>query len=198
MEIEQVFQDIYDNRKWGTNFANMGSSGPGSNMSQAREYFTFLQEFIDINEIKSIQDIGCGDFQFMRHLKLPEGCKYLGIDCVKSLIKFNNKEFGTENIKFKYKELSKHTFDYADLYILKDTLQHLNNDILYNFLDYVTENKLCKYLLITNCNHQQYDDQDLEKIGETRPLNGRMYPLKKYNPVILKEYNGKQVNLITL
>ena len=198
MEIEETFNDIYSKRKWGTNFANMGSSGPGSHMSQAREYFEFLQDFINHNEIKSIQDIGCGDFQFMRHLKLNDSTNYLGIDCVKSLVKFNNKEFGKSNIKFKYKEISKHTFEYSELYILKDTLQHLTNDIVYNFLDYITENKLAKYILITNCNHQKSDDEDVEKIGETRPLNGRMLPLKRYNPIILKEYNGKQVCLIVV
>jgi hypothetical protein len=196
MEIESVFKDIYKNRKWGTNFANMGSSGPGSDVSQAKEYFDLLQEFIDVNDIKSIQDIGCGDFQFMRNLVLKSETSYLGVDCVKSLVKFNNKQFGKENIKFKYKELSKHSFDYSELYILKDTLQHLTNEILYNFLDYITKAKLAKYILITNCCNQQVEDQDVPSIGQTRPLNAKMFPLKKYNPVILKEYNGKQVCLI--
>jgi hypothetical protein len=108
-KIEETFNEIYEDKKWGVNFANMGSSGPGSNMIQAREYMEYLQVFIHLNKIKSITDVGCGDFQFMRHVNL-KNIRYLGVDCVKSLIKYNNKTFGNEkNIVFKYKELSKHT-----------------------------------------------------------------------------------------
>jgi len=196
-DVEQVFTEIYKDKKWGINFANMGSSGPGSDLSNVREYMEFLQVFINLNKIQSIMDVGCGDFQFMRHMDLRK-VKYTGVDCVKSVVKFNNKEFGSDNISFKYKDLSRHTFDYADLYILKDVLQHLSNEMIYNFLDYITESKLAKYIIITNCMDQVEEDQDVPSIGETRFLDGKMFPLKKYNPIILKEYNSKQVCVIKL
>jgi isocitrate dehydrogenase kinase/phosphatase len=65
-----------------------------------------------------------------------------------------------------------------------------------NFLDYIITSKLAKYILITNCFKQISNDQDVEKIGETRELDAFMYPLKRYNPIVLKEYKGKQVCLV--
>jgi hypothetical protein len=198
MEIEQVFNDIYDNKRWGE-YDSRGSSGPGSHISQARPFLEFIQDFIDANskEIKTIYDIGCGDMQYTRHLDLSK-VNYTGVDCVKSVIKQNKLIFETENVKFKYKEISRHKFDYADLYIIKDVLQHLNNEIVYNFLDYITEEKLAKYIVICNCCDQKEDDEDVPEIGQTRPLDGNFLPLKKYNPIVLKKYSTKQICLIVV
>jgi len=197
MNLTSIFENIYENKKWGINFANMGSSGPGSHISQVKEYMLILQEFLDNNNVKSVIDIGCGDFQFMRHMNL-KNVQYTGIDCVEKLIIFNKKHFEKENITFLHRELSEHEFDFAELYLIKDVLQHLSNDIICDFLDYIVIQKLAKYIIITNCSNQDFDNQDVESIGQTRPLNAKLFPLKKYNPVVLKEYNGKQVSLIII
>lgn len=195
MEIEKTFNDIYDQKKWGE-FEGEPSSGPGSSLIHARPFLDFLQNFINANGGISILDVGCGDFQYTRHLDLSGIKKYLGVDVVKSIIKVNKQKFGTDNVKFKYRDLTKHQFEYHDLYIVKDTLQHLNNHMVYSFLDYIVNEKLAKYIIICNCSNQEYDDQDLSEIGQTRPLNAKYYPLKKYSPFIVKEYSTKQISVI--
>lgn len=196
MEIEKTFNDIYDQKRWGE-FEGRASSGPGSSLIHARPFLDFLQNFINANKGISILDVGCGDFQYARHLDLS-GTEYLGVDVVKSVIKVNKQKFGTSNIKFKYRDLTKHQFEFHDLYIIKDTLQHLTDQMVYSFLDYIINEKLAKYIIICNCCNQEKDDPDLSEIGGTRPLNAKFYPLKKYNPFIVKEYNGKQISVINV
>lgn len=199
--IERKFNYIYDNCKWGINEDNRGSSGPGSHITNVRPYLELVQNFIVANGIKSITDVGCGDFQFTKYFDFyrndDSDISYTGVDCVKSLIKYNKQKYGKKNVKFLYKEISKHSFEYSDLFIIKDVLQHLPNEILYNFLDYIVSEKLAKFIIVCNCKEQSEENQDLSEIGQTRPLDANMLPLKKYNPLIIRNYHTKQVSIIT-
>lgn len=83
-EAGDVFRKKYedDASDWGKN------SGPGSHPYHTIDYVAFLSKFIHMNNIRSIVDIGCGDWQFSQNINF-QGTKYLGLDIVSSVIERN-------------------------------------------------------------------------------------------------------------
>jgi len=91
------------------------------------DYRAFLERFLHLNNIGSIVDIGCGDWQFLRFVNLA-GVRYHGFDVVESVIERNRRLYAAENISF---DMIPDDFDdvpLADLLIMKDVLQHLSNE----------------------------------------------------------------------
>ena len=77
----------------------------------------------------------------------------------------------------------------SDLYIIKDTLQHLKLVDIYDFLDKLVLKKF-KYIIITNNGAQYNDNLELNNVISGRGLNSNFLPLKKYNAEPLLEYYG--------
>ena len=80
---------------------------------------------------------------------------------------------------------------------MKDVIQHWSLHNIYNFLDYLIENKNFKYILICNCCYQKQDNTDIED-GDFRELSCQYFPLKKYNPIKLYNYKSKEVCVIQI
>lgn len=59
--MEEVFTNIYETKYWGD---SEFYSGPGSEVFYLKDnYVPFLKQFILDNSIKSIVDLGCGNFK---------------------------------------------------------------------------------------------------------------------------------------
>ena len=196
MEATQAFNDIYKNRRWGVNSDGDPSSGPGSHPSNVVPYVEYLQRFMKDNNVKTIVDVGCGDWQFARYINW-DGVEYLGVDCVKSVLQRNIKRFAKDNVDFALGDLTNDEdlqhFPTADLYIVKDVLQHLPNRVVYRFLDDIKPK--VKYILVTNCCDQARDEDDAD-FGETRPLNSSKTPLRRYNAEPQLNFFTKETSLI--
>jgi len=93
--MKKVFKKIYSKGGW-----DEKGSGPGSTKEYTKGYRRFLQNFLKSKKIKSVIDLGCGDWQFSKLINW-EGIHYLGIDLVPSIIKSNKKKYGKKNIHFK-------------------------------------------------------------------------------------------------
>ena len=145
MNIKEIFTGVYDSKAWQSNIAGT-LSGPGSAIECSQEYITFLNKFITTRNINSILDLGCGDFNLMRHLDL--NCiDYLGIDVVDSVINQNKNTY--PNLSFICDDIT--NFDTItktfDLYLIKDVLQHLSFDTINKIINKLPQNV---YILITN------------------------------------------------
>ena len=193
-----VFTSIYEDNKWGNNGSTTykGSSGFGSSLTFNKEkYIPFIIDFIKGNNIETVVDLGCGDWQ-SSHLIYQEfdNIKYTGYDAYEKVIINNKTNYPQYN--FVHLDIVNNIdqIEKADLCIIKDVLQHWPTQDIYKLLDQITHNKF-KYILITNCRTQNYDDQDIV-IGEWRQLTANMNPLKKYNPIVLMYYNTKEISLI--
>jgi 2-polyprenyl-3-methyl-5-hydroxy-6-metoxy-1,4-benzoquinol methylase len=92
----KIFNTIYKYNLW------LFGSGSGSLAINNKPYINFLQNFIKEKSIKSIIDIGCGDWQLFEKINLSN-TKYLGLDLVESVIEANKKKYGNSNVQFQYK-----------------------------------------------------------------------------------------------
>ena len=143
---EDVFSSIYQNKVWGVNEEGEGFSGGGSLVENAQPYMDFLVKFMKEHEIQSVVDVGCGDWEFSRHIDWS-GIDYFGYDVVPFVIEKNIKRYGAPNIHFAFANMVSQDLPKADLLLCKHVLQHLSNKDISAFISQFSKYKYC---LITN------------------------------------------------
>lgn len=143
---QEVFTQIYERGEWGKNALGEGCSGEGSSVCNAKPYMEFLQDFLQEYEIKSVVDVGCGDWEFSKYLDWS-GIRYTGIDVVKSVIEKNSQNFGEPTVTFICADAAQLNLPKTDLLICKDVLQHLP---LKDIFALCSQFSNFKYCLITN------------------------------------------------
>ena len=139
----EAFTSIYRDRSWG----GTSRSGPGSDPRRLRPYLKLVTAFIRDNNVRSVVDIGCGDWAFARRIDWS-GVDYTGIDVVPELVDRLNETFGQDEIRFLCADLVSSPLPSADLCIIKDVLQHLPNESVQRFLASLP--KCFKHAIITN------------------------------------------------
>lgn len=164
--INNIFDTIYETNAWGN------GSGSGSKESLNVEYVSFLQDFFKKFNIKTISDVGCGDWQFSKNIDFS-GISYTGYDVANFVITRNLKNFWAHNINFICYDGDFDKVKDADLLICKDVLQHLDNDKISHFIANLPR---FKYALIAN---DLLDSPSLNaqiNTGQYRPLDLRKEP----------------------
>ena len=164
---KERFTKIYDIVYWGN---KNHTSGWGSVRKNAIPYLEYLQNFIDTKEgIKTIVDLGCGNWELMQHINIPQHINYLGVDIVDSVIEDNIKKYSKENIKFEsvndVAELKKYK---ADLLIIKDVMLCWDNKTIQYFIKEILPN--FKYAILVNYYDPNQENRDIDT-GDLRPLN---------------------------
>ena len=213
-EYIEAFTRVYETHIWGDNNdpTYQGSSGVGSDIRyNSKTYVPFLRNFIKKYKIKSVDDLGCGDFRIGLLIYNDLNVNYLGYDAYKKVIDHNLdrfKDYGGA-YRFIHSDFSsihdRHNIEPADLCIIKDVIQHWPTANIISFMDYIIASKKFKYILICNCykgdqpgrqNDASYR-RDI-KPGEFSSLSIKHYPLNKYNGEILYTWDTKEVFLITI
>lgn len=166
---KEVFTEIYDKNIW-------GGSGGGSSPENTVEYRILLQKFMLDHKIRSVVDWGCGDWSFSRLMDWTD-VWYVGVDCVDSVIKDNQKKYGKQFINFHSPEYN----NGASMLILKDVLQHWTNDEIVKFIDECRG----KFKYIWICNTLYEGDRPDILAGDCCGMSAKFEPLKRYNPEIL-------------
>ena len=200
--MEKIFTNVYETKLWGdnNNIEYNGSSGGGSTLDFNKDtYVLFLKQFIIDNKIKNVVDLGCGDFICGKLIYDDLDISYTGYDTYKNVIDYNSTQHLLPKYSFIHLDFcnNKKKIINADICILKDVIQHWSLNNIYNFLDYIIQNKKFKYILICNCCNQYHDNTDI-KDGDFRPLSCDYLPLKKYNPIKLYNYHTKEVSVIKI
>jgi SAM-dependent methyltransferase len=150
---KKAFSEIYTTHKiWGS---PEHSSGLGSIKKYAIPCIEYIQNFINTTKIDSIFDFGCGNWELMQNISIPQTIQYYGVDVVDSVIQENKKEYEKQNIHFICTDSTEDFKKYkGDLLIAKDVLgcwniekiQYFFQNILPNFkyailVDYYSINK---------------------------------------------------------
>jgi SAM-dependent methyltransferase len=157
-DVRAVFDTIYARAIWG------GGSGGGSDVQVAVPYMAYVQHLLGRFAIRSIVDLGCGDWRFSKHLDLSSR-EYLGVDIVASVIAANTKAYGSDHVRFEVADAITFDIPDCDLLVCKDVLQHLSNANVRAILD---RSRAARFALFTNDYHPANEDCPN---GSTRPLD---------------------------
>lgn len=157
-DLKSTFETIYDRSMWG------GGSGAGSDLPNNILYVAYVQHLIGRFSVRSIIDLGCGDWRFSRFIDFAK-CQYHGVDIVTSVILENQKRYTKNNISFAVEDITEFDFPACDLLLCKDVLQHLSNKNVSTILHRI---KTARVALLTNDYHPA--NNDVEN-GSTRPLD---------------------------
>lgn len=195
--LHEIFSNIYHQKLWGANAQGAGCSGSGSTLETTQEYRSLLELFLEVFEIKTVVDLGCGDWEFSR--VIPWGTiDYKGFDVVASVIERNIQKYSKNRISFAVLDATQEELPTADLLICKDVLQHLSN---FDVAKIVTQFKKYKYCIITNdvyAHTLSSDNSDIIR-GDYRPLDITAAPFNVSGSKLLVYKSGyvtKQVVLI--
>lgn len=184
-KIRNAFQDVYREDRWSN------SSGPGSLPSSTIEYRSFVESFIFANSVKTITDLGCGDWQFSRFMNWSE-VNYVGLDVVPDLIERNNQLYSPSNIEFRLSEGTE-SLPGGDLLIAKEMLQHLPNKLIAEYLNVIVAKY--KYALLTNSvAPSEGTNMDIEP-GQYRPLRLDIEPFNTKGAVVFTYFPRNNIQM---
>lgn len=180
--MEEAFTKIYEKNRWGN------GSGSGSNMSpDNKKYIEILESILKDYKIKTICDIGCGDWRFSKYINFND-YEYKGIDCVKSVIDNNIKEYNKKNIKFEHKAVEDNYFPSGyDLIIIKDVIQHWEDEDIIKYMNNLINNN--KYVFTTN-GYKFMRDKTKNSIKK-RDINNNY----RYFPVDIDKYPLNSIDM---
>lgn len=168
---EELFTKYYRNNSWN---GKESLSGPGSDYEQTKFLIPELSILLKDLKIKSILDVPCGDFNWMKKVDL-ENIKYVGGDIVKEMIHKNNKTYKTKNISFEVINVIESILPKSDLVIVRDCFVHLPNKEIFKALRNI-KNSESKYLLTTNFTWKSLDNNWDINVGSWRRLNLQQEP----------------------
>lgn len=143
--VEDIFTNIYKRNTWG---GDPGSyySGEGTHNSNTQLYIDHVKNFIKDHSLASLLEVGCGDFSIMKKVLEGSDVTYLGVDVVDGLILYHQQNHQTNRFQFKKLNAIEEPLPEADLVIIRQVLQHLNNDHISKILRKLSK---FRYALIT-------------------------------------------------
>lgn len=128
--VEEVFTDIYLNRRWGGR-PDEFCSGSGTRDARVVDaYVGAVAEWLQKQaggEGLVVVDLGCGDFTVGRQLVAYCSC-YVGVDVVKPLIEHHQSNFAGATIEFAHLNIITDELPEGDVCLVRQVLQHLSNN----------------------------------------------------------------------
>ncbi len=185
------FASIYKNDGFNHTKQSPSKSGPGSDLIQTEEIRKKLPQILSDYNIKSLLDLPCGDFYWMRNIDLSK-INYIGGDIVPLIIKNNNSKYKTNNISFKEIDIVFDTLENVDLIIVRDLFVHLKFSQILKAIDNIKSSK-SKYLLVTSFVDLK-DNKDIKISSQWRPLNMEKAPFNFPKPLTIINENCKEAN----
>lgn len=163
---KDLFTEYYYNNSWS---GKESLSGPGSDYEQTKYLIPELQILLKDLKIKTMLDVPCGDFNWMRRVDLSN-ITYTGGDIVDKLISNNNKKYKAKNISFKSIDVVKDNLPEVDLIMVRDCFVHLPNKDILKAINNIIDSK-SKYLLTTNFMWKSPEANKDIAVGAWRRLN---------------------------
>jgi len=176
--MKAKFSEAYHNSKY---FGRDSVSGPGSDHTQTSVIRQEIPILIKEINARSLLDAGCGDFCWIKEIKLPLD-KYIGVDIVPDLIAQNQQKYRNEIREFITLNITKDNLPQVDIIICRDCLVHLSfKDIISAIRNFKASNS--KYLLTTTFTGL-LSNRDIIT-GKWRPINLQLSPFNFPKPVKL-------------
>ncbi|MDO6738515.1 class I SAM-dependent methyltransferase [Wenyingzhuangia sp. 2_MG-2023] len=132
---KDAMSQIYEKKLWGGSgcdfYSGDGSHNPEIVDPYKNSVLLFLASF---KNPLIVCDLGCGDFNIGKEL-VAHTQKYIAVDIVENLIKYNKEKYKTENLEFHCLDIAKDVLPAGDCAIVRQVLQHLSNAEVQGVLD---------------------------------------------------------------
>jgi glycosyltransferase involved in cell wall biosynthesis/SAM-dependent methyltransferase len=145
-DMASIFGEIYEKKMWGGETAPRWYSGRGSNDENTEQYREYLQQFIQKYDVKSVVDVGCGDFR-LGQLMDWSGLSYTGVEVVPELVERNAELYASPNVKFIEGDITEDELPEGELCLVRQVFQHFSNSAIQAALPKLRK---FKYVLITD------------------------------------------------
>jgi SAM-dependent methyltransferase len=169
--LGERFTAVYKNRVWLTGRSNGSLSGWGSELENTKSVRAQLPELLNSLGTRSLLDVGCGDFTWMKGVAYP--FRYFGIDIVPDVIENNNALHRSEQRLFAVMDATRDPLPQADAILCREVLFHLSFADIRRLIKNVRRSG-GSYLIATNDNDLKYNADIIS--GDFRLLNVHKSP----------------------
>ena len=176
--LGEVFAKVYRTNFWGSPDS---CSGAGSDLIQTAEIRKRIPEVIAHLGARTMLDIPCGDFHWMKEVDL--NVEYIGADIVEELMRRNQESFSTPLRRFAVCDITRGPLPTVDLVLCRDLLVHLCYRDAFAALRNLRLSGSA-YLLTTTFTERSHNF-DIPTTGKWRPLNLRLAPFNFGKPLLL-------------
>ena len=197
-----VFKSILKSFHWRDyNKPKLGESvsGLGSDLDICEKLITDLHFFMDKHKIKTILDLACGDFNWMRKLiELHTNIQaYRGLDIVDEIVEKNNISYSNEKIRFVNCDVVQDDLpNNFDLVIIRDFFIHISNKDINEVI--LKVKKINARYMAINTQSTVEKNIDLFAFGHHRDINIEKTPFNLNNPYLkLKDFD-RELNVYDL
>ncbi len=167
---KELFTTIFRTNHWGS---KESVSGPGAEMKPTRKIRRVLPKIIKRYHIRSMLDIPCGDFNWMKAVDLRRLDEYTGADIVSELIASNIKKYSDGQKKFIELDIINNPLPRVDLIFCRDCFVHLSNKDICKALKNIK--KSGSAFLLTTTFIREDKNKDTRE-GKWRPINLNIKP----------------------
>jgi len=186
----EIFESIYHTNLWGDSNSR---SGPGSNLIQTEQIRQAIPRLLKEYHVKTLLDIPCGDFHWMKELDLPLD-KYTGADIVDAIVKDNHSLYATDKREFIHLDILKDNLPKVDLILCRDLFGHFSFKDVKAALTNIKASG-SKYLLTTTYVETEVNEHIFT--GLFRPINMEKAPFNFPKPVdIIHENCTEDIRLL--
>jgi hypothetical protein len=183
------FTRIYETNYWASSESR---SGEGSSLEATIDVRRALESFLADHHVQSMLDVPCGDFNWMRHVKMS--ATYVGGDVVPALISKNRDLHSTPRRAFEVVDLTRSNLPRCSFVFTRDCLNHLSIRDIFLALANIRLSG-AEYLAVT-----QFPDHTVNCNQESgfhyRALNFRLSPFHWPPPLVsVREHShpGKHI-----
>jgi len=176
--LSERFSAIYENQVWLNGRTRGSKSGSGSELTSTENVRRCLGDLLKSLGTRTLLDIGCGDFTWMKELYFP--FNYIGIDIVPSVVAANKALYASERRAFSQLDATQDPLPEADTILCREVMFHLSFHDIWRLLENIRRSR-CTYLIATNDDGLRYNADILS--GDFRMLNLFKSPLLFPNPV---------------
>lgn len=162
-------------------------SGAGSTLPETAALRHALPELLREYDVRSILDIPCGDFNWLRKVNLS-GIDYLGVDIVPRIVSSNRETYASSQRRFALLDATRNSLPRAELVISRDLFIHLSNKDIHRVLDRFRMSGSSWFLMTHFTGIPINSDIDS---GDFRPVNLCLNPFDLPDPIRIISENSK-------
>ena len=157
------------------------NSGVGSDLTATKAIAGALPSLINSLSVRSILDIPCGDFVWLRHVDIGPAT-YIGADIIEALIVSHRRLYGSDRRTFTTLDIVIDDLPEVDLVLCRDCLPHFSHRLLKRAVNNLRRSR-GRYLLTTT--FPEHSTNRGIFTGSWRPLNLCAPPLNFPPPIRL-------------